>query len=75
MLVINIFLYTRLFDENMMVYIVGCLILVLIIMTKSTYRYDIILMDSNSLESLEDNLMHIDYLVKLLSYYNKDKYV
>lgn len=32
-------------------------------------------MNSNELDQSKDYIKHLDYLIKLLSYYNKDKYV
>lgn len=60
------------FDAILFIYIIGIVLLVLIIFMRKEFRYDILLLNANRIETIELFIHHIQYLSLLCEHYKTD---
>ncbi|CAD8192732.1 unnamed protein product [Paramecium pentaurelia] len=54
-------------------WVFGSPLLLLIVMLRKEYRYDIMMIDSNKFDSLNQAIQQLQYLTKFLNYYHTDR--
>jgi hypothetical protein len=73
MLIFGIIVESTYYEGIPYLWVFGSPLLVLIVMLRKEYRYDILMVDSNKFDSLNQSVQQLQYLTKFLNFYQSDR--
>ncbi|CAD8089669.1 unnamed protein product [Paramecium primaurelia] len=73
MIIFGIIVEDTYYEGAPYLWVFGSPLLLLIVMLRKEYRYDIMMIDSNKFDSLNQAIQQLQYLTKFLNYYHTDK--
>ncbi|CAD8111372.1 unnamed protein product [Paramecium sonneborni] len=73
MIIFGIIVEDTYYEGAPYLWVFGSPLLLLIVMLRKEYRYDIMMIDSNKFDSLNQAIQQLQYLTKFLNYYQSDR--
>ncbi|CAD8104910.1 unnamed protein product [Paramecium sonneborni] len=73
MIIFGIIVEETYYEGAPYLWVFGSPLLLLIVMLRKEYRYDIMMIDSNKFDSLNQAIQQLQYLTKFLNYYHTDR--
>ncbi|CAD8070227.1 unnamed protein product [Paramecium primaurelia] len=73
MVVLGLILENTDYDGAPQLWVICTPLLLIIILVRKEYRYEVMMVDSNKFDSLDQSLQLLQYLTKLVGYYDKDE--